>query len=104
MDMDTLLRQVTLPPTRGATVPRTDRVPPGLNPPQALVLVVSVVRCEGCGHVTRGVNPHMLVRYGARTDHAQSVQHTRADVQRFMHLPREVREWEATSPFCEECF
>jgi hypothetical protein len=102
MDLDTLLDRLTrgIPLTRNPIIPHTAQP----NQPRALVLIITHTRCENCGHETTAHNPHMMVRYGERTDHAQSIQHTRADCERFAHLPHERIVRQQTSPYCPECF
>ena len=71
--------------------------------PQALVLVVQVLTCECCGSVTRAPNPNTLVRYDHH-GHANSVQYRQRELERFLALPREVKEHSLLVPFCEGCF
>jgi hypothetical protein len=73
MDLETLLRR-----TKPRLTSKREPVPHDLNEPRKH------------GHVTHGHNPHMMVRYGSRTDHAQSIKHTRAECEQFAHLLREV--------------
>lgn len=101
LSLDALIdRTIRSTPTKPLRIP----VPPDLNEPQALVLILTITTCENCGHQTHAHNSHMMVRYGSRTDHAQSIKHTRADCERFAHLPRETRTFANTSPYCPECF
>jgi hypothetical protein len=100
MELEDIVNRVA----RSAARSMREPVPHDLNEPQALVLICIETRCESCGNVTKSHNPHMMVRYGARTDHTQSIKHTRAECEQFTHLPRETRTYHASSPFCPECF
>lgn len=101
LDLDTLIYRATRQlPTRGLRLP----VSHDLNEPQALVLILTETKCENCGVTHKSHNQHILVRYGSRTDHAQSIKYTKADCERFTHLPRETRTFVNTSPYCPECF
>lgn len=72
------------------------------NVPRALVLPIVICTCE-CGHVTRNINPSVIVRYD---DAAQegTVHFARRTLARYSMLPREVKELHCKVPFCEHCF
>jgi hypothetical protein len=108
--LDALCQQVT---PAGAKRLDTSVLPAGRPPlrrdePRALVLPITLITCLNCGRTHRGANPHCLVRYGDPLPDGSlgpfSVKYTRSDVAAFTHLPREVKEYRAQSPFCEECF
>lgn len=72
------------------------------NAPRALVLPVVVCTCE-CGHVTRNINPSVIVRYDDGSQEG-TVHFARRSLSRYGDLPREVKEITANVPFCEDCF
>lgn len=71
-----------------------------LNPPVAVALWITIRRCA-CGTVTRCPPDYALLKY---TPNAHSIHWSRADLNDYAHLPRELREKEVAIPFCEACF
>jgi hypothetical protein len=108
-DFEVLIsRTTTHRATRGPLPTPTFRIreaaPADIREPQALVLILTTTICENCGRQHHSHNQHMMVRYGSRTYHAQSIKHTKAECERFTHLPRETKTFITSSPFCPECF
>lgn len=73
------------------------------SPPRALVLVVTVCRCEACGSLTRNINPNVLVRY-EEDNSSNAAQFRYRDLTPFLGLRRERLTHFMTVPFCEQCF
>lgn len=106
LPLDTLFARTLPPPGRNAprpAAPTAPRQPIAPAEPRALILVLNCTTCANCGQRYRAPNRGTLVRYDA-IGHEHSIQYTRDDVARFLHLPRETREHHATVPFCEACF
>src|SRR5215469_9352223 len=103
LELNTLLDQVTRGTVPSPTRPAAARRDP-TSVPTAMVLVVHVIKCTNCNVSTRALNPHVLIRYGERTDHLHSIHYQREATRPYQHLPREVREVHRESPYCEECF
>jgi hypothetical protein len=71
--------------------------------PEAIVLVITVATCQ-CGRVHRLPNPAILVRYGDKSQHQNSIHHRRQSLEHFMLLPHEKKELLIDIAFCEDCF
>jgi len=78
--------------------------PPLLDQPLALVLCVTVATCQSCGSVHRMPGANVLVRY----DRAglQNSTHCRRETltPQMLGLPRDVKEFTISVPYCEGCF